>query len=149
MCVCVEGVGCLGSCQPNLHVRVAALQVLSYLQLFADRHALHQHIQYNTQVVSATPLSTAQHAADGSSHDSSSTAGTGDKIGSNPVWRVSSVQLGADRQPGCGQQQQQVFDAVVVCSGQYSDPNLPEVPGADSWPGLQMHRCVAARSREF
>jgi hypothetical protein len=34
----------------------------------------------------------------------------------------------------------QVFDALVVCNGHYSEPNLPEVPGADQWPGLQMHR---------
>lgn len=33
----------------------------------------------------------------------------------------------------------QVFDAVVVCNGHYSEPNLPDVPGADTWPGLQMH----------
>lgn len=146
---CVVGCGaCLRMLPTKPACARAALQVLSYLQLFADRHALHQHIQYNAQVVSATPLSTAQHAADSSSHDSSSTSGTGNNIGSNPAWRVSSVQLGADGQP-CGQQQQQVFDAVVVCSGQYSDPNLPEVPGSGSWPGLQMHRCAVARSREI
>jgi hypothetical protein len=127
-------------------VTVAALQVLSYLQCFADRHALHQHIQYSTQVVAATPLSAAQHGADSSNHDSSSSAETGSSIGSNPAWQVSSVQLGPDGQP-CGQQQQQVFDALVVCCGQYSEPNLPDVAGAGSWPGLQMHRYAAAGSR--
>lgn len=122
-------------------------EVLSYLQCFADRHALHQHIQYSTQVVAATPLSAVQHGPDSSSHDSSSAAGTGDSIGSNPAWQVSSVPLGPEGRP-CGQQQQQVFDAVVVCCGQYSEPNLPNVPGAGSWPGLQMHshnyRCPEA-----
>jgi cation diffusion facilitator CzcD-associated flavoprotein CzcO len=34
---------------------------------------------------------------------------------------------------------EQVFDAVVVANGHYSEPNLPDVPGAGSWPGLQMH----------
>lgn len=33
----------------------------------------------------------------------------------------------------------QDFDAVVICNGHYSEPNLPDVPGADQWPGLQMH----------
>jgi hypothetical protein len=33
----------------------------------------------------------------------------------------------------------QVFDAVVVANGHYSEPNLPDVPGAGSWPGLQLH----------
>jgi cation diffusion facilitator CzcD-associated flavoprotein CzcO len=34
----------------------------------------------------------------------------------------------------------QVFDAVVVCNGHFSEPNLPDIPGSDSWPGLQLHR---------
>jgi cation diffusion facilitator CzcD-associated flavoprotein CzcO len=33
----------------------------------------------------------------------------------------------------------QVFDALVVANGHYSEPNLPDVPGAQHWPGLQMH----------
>lgn len=33
----------------------------------------------------------------------------------------------------------QVFDAVLVCNGHYSEPNLPVVAGSDCWPGLQMH----------
>ena len=33
----------------------------------------------------------------------------------------------------------QEYDAVVVCNGHYSEPNLPNVAGSDSWPGLQMH----------
>lgn len=31
------------------------------------------------------------------------------------------------------------FDAVVVCVGNYHQPNLPEVRGIDDFPGLQMH----------
>ena len=31
------------------------------------------------------------------------------------------------------------FDAVVVCVGNYHQPNLPEVKGMDDFPGLQMH----------
>jgi len=33
----------------------------------------------------------------------------------------------------------QVFDAVVVCNGHYSQPRLPSVKGADVYPGLIMH----------
>jgi hypothetical protein len=33
----------------------------------------------------------------------------------------------------------QEFDAVVVANGHYSEPNLPDVAGADAWPGLQLH----------
>ncbi|MCL7027871.1 hypothetical protein MKW94_005685 [Papaver nudicaule] len=37
-----------------------------------------------------------------------------------------------------------VFDAVVVCSGHYTQPNIAEIPavfvlGTDAWPGKQLH----------
>lgn len=31
------------------------------------------------------------------------------------------------------------FDAVVSCVGNYSDPNVPEISGMDSFPGQQLH----------
>ena len=31
------------------------------------------------------------------------------------------------------------FDAVVVCNGHYSEPRVPEIPGADTFPGQQLH----------
>lgn len=67
------------------------VQVLSYLHFFAGMHKLHEHIQYNTQVLAATPLSTAQHS---NGNDSS-----GDSCSSNPSWQLSSVQLSDDGQP--------------------------------------------------
>ena len=33
----------------------------------------------------------------------------------------------------------QVFDAVLVCNGHYTEPNLPQLPGAQEFPGLLMH----------
>ncbi|CAA7029072.1 unnamed protein product [Microthlaspi erraticum] len=33
----------------------------------------------------------------------------------------------------------EIFDAVVVCSGHYTEPRLAHVPGIDSWPGKQIH----------
>jgi Flavin-binding monooxygenase-like len=35
--------------------------------------------------------------------------------------------------------QTEVFDAVVVCNGHYTEPNVPSVSGMESFPGLQMH----------
>ncbi|OVA15147.1 Flavin monooxygenase FMO [Macleaya cordata] len=32
-----------------------------------------------------------------------------------------------------------VFDAVVVCIGHCTEPNIAEIPGIDSWPGEQIH----------
>ena len=37
------------------------------------------------------------------------------------------------------EQSQYQFDAVVVCVGNYHQPNLPDVRGIDDFPGLQMH----------
>lgn len=99
-------------------------EVLSYLQLFADMKQLHPHIQYNTQVLSAAPA------------DNTNSSSTG--CSSNPRWQLTSVQLDESGQ-AVGDATEQVFDALVVCNGHYSEPNLPGVPGDDSWPGLQMH----------
>ncbi|KAK7323352.1 hypothetical protein VNO77_26823 [Canavalia gladiata] len=31
------------------------------------------------------------------------------------------------------------FEAVVVCSGHFTEPRLPIIPGIEKWPGYQMH----------
>lgn len=36
-----------------------------------------------------------------------------------------------------------IFDAVMLCSGFYGGPNIPQIPGLDEFEGLVMH------SREF
>ncbi|CAI9093770.1 OLC1v1029335C1 [Oldenlandia corymbosa var. corymbosa] len=33
----------------------------------------------------------------------------------------------------------EVYDAVVVCNGHYTEPRLAEIPGIESWPGRQIH----------
>ncbi|GFP81784.1 flavin-containing monooxygenase FMO GS-OX-like 4 [Phtheirospermum japonicum] len=33
----------------------------------------------------------------------------------------------------------EVYDAVVVCNGHYSEPRIAEIPGVDEWPGKQIH----------
>jgi cation diffusion facilitator CzcD-associated flavoprotein CzcO len=38
-----------------------------------------------------------------------------------------------------GSLQTEQFDAVLVCNGHYSEPQLPQLPGAAGWPGLLMH----------
>ncbi|GMI98315.1 hypothetical protein like AT1G62620 [Hibiscus trionum] len=34
---------------------------------------------------------------------------------------------------------EELFKAVVICTGNQSEPNIAEFPGRDTWPGLQMH----------
>ncbi|KAL0312829.1 UNVERIFIED_CONTAM: Flavin-containing monooxygenase FMO GS-OX-like 4 [Sesamum radiatum] len=33
----------------------------------------------------------------------------------------------------------EVYDAVVVCNGHYSEPRIAEIPGIEVWPGKQIH----------
>lgn len=91
------------------------LQVLAYLNLFADMYKLHQYVQYNTQVVSATPLvhDAHQHAngtVDGNGGSSSNCGindgssstlanGNNSSSGDRPKWQLQTVQLGADGEP--------------------------------------------------
>ncbi|GLJ13516.1 hypothetical protein SUGI_0214190 [Cryptomeria japonica] len=35
--------------------------------------------------------------------------------------------------------EEEVFDAVVVCNGHYRQPVIAEIPGAQKWPGKQLH----------
>ncbi|KAK8587893.1 hypothetical protein V6N13_086853 [Hibiscus sabdariffa] len=34
---------------------------------------------------------------------------------------------------------EEVFEAVVICNGKHTEPNIAEFSGRDTWPGLQMH----------
>ncbi|KAK8587901.1 hypothetical protein V6N12_022367 [Hibiscus sabdariffa] len=34
---------------------------------------------------------------------------------------------------------EELFKAVVICTGNQTEPNIAEFPGRDTWPGLQMH----------
>nr|DAD47834.1 TPA_asm: hypothetical protein HUJ06_017771 [Nelumbo nucifera] len=33
----------------------------------------------------------------------------------------------------------EIYDAVVVCNGHYTEPRIAEIPGVETWPGKQMH----------
>ncbi|CAH8377035.1 unnamed protein product [Eruca vesicaria subsp. sativa] len=50
----------------------------------------------------------------------------------NGKWRVLSRNSG-------GLSEDEIFDAVVVCSGHYAEPSVAQIPGVESWPGKQIH----------
>ncbi|EYU30309.1 hypothetical protein ABFS82_01G089500 [Erythranthe guttata] len=37
------------------------------------------------------------------------------------------------------EEENESFDAVVVCNGHYTEPRIAEIPGIDEWPGKQIH----------
>ncbi|XP_073111848.1 flavin-containing monooxygenase FMO GS-OX-like 4 [Elaeis guineensis] len=40
---------------------------------------------------------------------------------------------------GDGGEESEVYDAVVICNGHFTEPRVAEIPGVDAWPGKQMH----------
>ncbi|XP_023642876.1 flavin-containing monooxygenase FMO GS-OX4 isoform X2 [Capsella rubella] len=50
----------------------------------------------------------------------------------NGKWRVQSKTAG-------GLSNDEIFDAVVVCCGHFTEPNIAQIPGIESWPGRQTH----------
>ncbi|XXG75909.1 hypothetical protein AAC387_Pa08g0376 [Persea americana] len=51
-------------------------------------------------------------------------------------WMVRSRKV---RMDGCDDDENEVYDGVVVCNGHYMEPRIAEIPGIDVWPGKQIH----------
>jgi hypothetical protein len=123
------------------------LQVLRYLQAFADHYHLQELIQFNCQVLSVQTAPPTQQppppAAAAGAPDSSTAADIPWRR-----WVVQWQQLPPTPIPPAtttaaaaagGVTHTEQFDAVLVCNGHYSEPQLPQLPGAAGWPGLLMH----------
>ncbi|KAK9908844.1 hypothetical protein WJX75_003644 [Coccomyxa subellipsoidea] len=54
-----------------------------------------------------------------------------------PRWQVTTVPN--EEQGSVSTSGGEVFDAVVVCNGHYSDPRRPEIPGMGEFPGRLLH----------
>ncbi|KAF3795256.1 Flavin-containing monooxygenase FMO GS-OX-like 2, partial [Nymphaea thermarum] len=52
-------------------------------------------------------------------------------------WLVRARRVSDDGEPAADESQ--LFDAVVVCSGHFTEPRIADVPGLDRWPGKQIH----------
>ncbi|XP_068318023.1 flavin-containing monooxygenase FMO GS-OX-like 4 isoform X2 [Pyrus communis] len=48
-------------------------------------------------------------------------------------WKVKS------RSKGGGDVEDEIYDAVVVCSGHHTEPRLPQIQGINTWKGKQIH----------
>ncbi|KAK4557932.1 hypothetical protein RGQ29_007605 [Quercus rubra] len=47
-------------------------------------------------------------------------------------WKIKSKQRS-------GEDETEIFDAVVICNGHYTVPRVAQIPGINEWPGKQMH----------
>ncbi|KAM3240037.1 hypothetical protein ACQJBY_053614 [Aegilops geniculata] len=54
-------------------------------------------------------------------------------------WTVRSVDLSNGKCDGAEEEEEEVFDAVVVANGHYSQPRLPSIEGMEAWRGRQVH----------
>ncbi|VAI25625.1 unnamed protein product [Triticum turgidum subsp. durum] len=92
-------------------------EVLRYLEEFARRFDLLGLVRFETEVVSVRR----------SRDDGAGAAG----------WRVS---YRSRRPDGAeGELEEDVFDAVVVCNGHFTEPRVAAIAGIHCWPGKQMH----------
>ncbi|OQU92170.1 hypothetical protein SORBI_3001G303750 [Sorghum bicolor] len=90
-------------------------EVLRYLEAFARRFDLLRLVRFETEVVRVR-----RGSDDGR-------------------WAVTSRKLG-EKGSGAGEDDQEEFyDAVVVCNGHYTAPRIADILGVDAWPGKQMH----------
>ena len=103
-------------------------EVQGYLASFARHFGLRPLIRFNTELLAATP----QQGSAGVETENEMEQ-TQNKWG--PRWKVESAQVGA----AAGESVEEVFDALVVCNGHYSEPRVPKFEGAESFPGIQMH----------
>ena len=88
-------------------------EIYKYLENYAEHFQLKQHIKFSTTVEMVEPLS----QEDGLVR-----------------WKVKSRNLLHKENS-----ETEIFDAVMVCNGQFSVPLFPEIPGMDKFKGLQMH----------
>lgn len=113
-------------------------EVLAYLEAFASYFDVKQLIRFNTTVTKVTPVL----MENGHTYHDCTTDG-----GSTwPKWEVSSRTLDSY---GNVTSSIEIFDAVVVCNGHYSEPRVPNFTGQDVFPGFQMHSHNYRRPEEF
>ncbi|KAF8690680.1 hypothetical protein HU200_041053 [Digitaria exilis] len=104
-------------------------EVYRYLKDFCDAFGLMDVARLNTRVVRvamAPPRA------------------PGEEDGGEPRWVVRSVKIresedGTTDDEEIAEPQEEVFDAVVVANGHYSQPRLPSINGMEQWQRRQLH----------
>ncbi|CAK7355817.1 unnamed protein product [Dovyalis caffra] len=94
-------------------------EVLLYLQDFASEFGIEEMVRFETEVVHVRPVE--------------------DNI---RKWKVRSKRKTIDNHRNIGfgfDVDEEIYDAVVICNGHYTEPRIAQIPGISSWPGKQMH----------
>ncbi|OWM88388.1 flavin-containing monooxygenase FMO GS-OX-like 4 isoform X2 [Punica granatum] len=86
-------------------------EVLAYLKGFAREFGIEEMVRFEREVLKVGLL----------------------EANDDSKWRVKS------RNKRNGDEEDEVFGAVVVCNGHFTEPRVAEIPGIDAWPGKQIH----------
>ncbi|XP_013867596.1 flavin-containing monooxygenase FMO GS-OX5 isoform X2 [Austrofundulus limnaeus] len=100
---------------PQLSSFLPHQEVQRYLDRYCENFHIRTHIRFNTEVRQVRPVVT-------------TTEGEERTV----TWEVTSSD-------SSGGQETETFDSVLVCSGHYSDPHLPHIPGLERFKGKVLH----------
>ncbi|XP_051250872.1 uncharacterized protein LOC127360475 isoform X2 [Dicentrarchus labrax] len=100
---------------PQLSSFLPHQEVQRYLEGYCQSHDIRPHIRFNTVVENVKPVVVTTDGEEG-----------------RTTWEVTSSDSS-----GC--QKTETFDSVFVCSGHYSDPHIPDVPGIENFKGKLLH----------
>ncbi|XWS49079.1 hypothetical protein CRYUN_Cryun13aG0132800 [Craigia yunnanensis] len=99
-------------------------EVLMYLKDFAREFGIEEMVRFQTEVVKVRILENGKwkvRSKKTSSFDNENNDDT-------DIINKSEVEL-----------DDEIYDAVVVCNGHFTEPRIAEIPGINLWPGKQMH----------
>jgi len=131
-------------------------EVLAYLEAFAAQYGLKELVRFETEVLRVSPLSPTIKVHDSIQHGVNGMDTAAAKLGelelchngqTSRKWAVTSRDRAGTQ--NSVENVTEVFDAIVVCNGHYSEPLIPVWPGKDVFPGLQMHSHNYRRPDEF
>jgi hypothetical protein len=123
------------------------IEVLRYLELYAERFNLLSAVKLNTEVVSVAPgpsphvcpqdnAASTESGASPTRASSSASLSTASDMDRSLSWRVTTRAAGSSDST---EQHTATYDAVMICNGHYSVPRIPELKGMDQFPGTCLH----------
>ncbi|XP_071448250.1 uncharacterized protein [Hetaerina americana] len=86
-------------------------EICQYLKAYAEHYGLYQHIQFHKKVNKVQPFN----------------------VSGSIKWRVQVIDVPS------GEVDEHEFDSVMVCNGHYSEPQLPQITGIESFKGSIFH----------
>ncbi|KAI3374040.1 hypothetical protein L3Q82_022606, partial [Scortum barcoo] len=100
---------------PRLSSFLPHQEVQGYLESYCQSHHIRPHVRFNTTVEKVKPVVV-----------------TTEGEAARTTWEVTSSD-------SSGGQKTESFNSVFVCSGHYSDPYIPDIPGIEHFKGEVLH----------